>query len=107
MQFSFHQRSCLPKVNIFFYKRYDHLREWNPVLVEFQNSYYQVLEMQLQLYSSQTAIKIISLFLLRAVQQYSATASNIETQKYTATASSTALFFGLSTNLPRANVFFI
>ena len=35
----------------------DHLREWKPVLVEFQNIYYQVLEMQLQLYGSHINIK--------------------------------------------------
>ena len=34
---------------IFFFIKNDHLREWKPVLVEFQKSYYKVLEMQLQL----------------------------------------------------------
>ena len=48
---SFHniyQVVCLLGTSFFFIKN-DHLRELKPVLVEFQNSYHQVLEMQLQL----------------------------------------------------------
>ena len=54
VKFSFHLRSCSSRVNIFY--KNDHLRDWKPVLVEFQNSYYQVLEMQMQLYRSQITI---------------------------------------------------
>ena len=56
VKFLFHLPSCLPRVNTFFLYKNDHLREWKPVLVVFQNSC-QVLEMQLQFHRSQITIK--------------------------------------------------
>ena len=73
---------------LFFKKKNDNLHEWKSVLVEFQVSYPQVLQMQLQFYRSQITINI-SLFLRSTSQQYSNIFLLPAVQQYTATANST------------------
>ena len=75
-----------------FLRKDDHLREWQPVLVEIQNRYCKVLQLQLQLYRSRiNKKKYIVLFLLPTSQQYIIILLLPAGYQYTATASSTTV----------------